>query len=238
MTTDYIRHVQWLRYDARTNFFINAIQYINWERIEGDMLEFGVSVGKSLALLAQLNRENLALWQYEESECVSRQIAGYDSFGGLPHEKSIDQSPHPRWKQGSFGTNYLRDHPSLAMNEKITPLSIHRLFDACRLTRVELEVGLFSETIPKTIPAKYAKVALLHIDSDLYELAKCVLEGVAPVLADGALVCFDDWFMYRGDPKQGEARAMAEFLEEHPEWQAIHYQTYSVFCNSFILRRR
>jgi len=64
------------------------------------------------------------------------------------------------------------------------------------------------------------------------------LEGVAPILANGALVLFDDWFMYRGDPKEGEARALAEFLERHPEWQAIHYQAYSVFCNSFILRKR
>jgi hypothetical protein len=44
--------------------------------------------------------------------------------------------------------------------------------------------------------------------------------------------------MYRGDPQQGEARALDDFLREHPEWMAIPYQRYSVFCNSFILRRR
>jgi hypothetical protein len=60
----------------------------------------------------------------------------------------------------------------------------------------------------------------------------------SPILTDGALVCFDDWFMYRGDPSEGEARALAEFLREHSEWLAIPYQRYSVFCNSFILRRR
>ena len=41
-----------------------------------------------------------------------------------------------------------------------------------------------------------------------------------------------------GNPNQGEARAFREFLDEHPSWQAIPYQTYSVFCNSFILHRR
>lgn len=238
MMVDPVRAIEWLKYDARTNFFINAIQYINWECIEGDILEFGVSVGKSLALLAQLYRENLVTWQYKEHECLTRRVAGFDTFTGIPPEKSVDQNSHPRWRTGSFGTNYLYGHPSLAMNEQITPTSIQRLFDACGLPRPELETGLFSETIPQAIPKKYARVALLHIDSDLYESAKCALEGVSPVLSDGALVCFDDWFMYRGDPKQGEARALGEFLEEHKDWQAIPYQTYSVFCNSFILRRR
>jgi len=234
MMVDPTRAVEWLKFDARTNFFVNAVQYINWECVEGDILEFGVSVGKSLALLSQLYRENLALWQYKEKECLGRRIAGFDSFSGLPP----DEHPHPRWKAGSFGTNYLYGHPSLALNEQITPGSILRMFDACGLPRPDIEGGLFADTIPRVIPKKYTKVALLHIDSDLYESAKCVLEGVAPILSDGALVCFDDWFMYRGDPKQGEARALAEFLALHPEWQAIQYQTYSVFCNSFILRRK
>ena len=58
------------------------------------------------------------------------------------------------------------------------------------------------------------------------------------VLSDGTMVCFDDWFMYKGNPNQGEQRAFREFLEAHPHWQAIPYQPYSVFCNSFILSRR
>jgi hypothetical protein len=234
MIYDPVRAIEWLKYDARHNFFVNAIQYINWECIEGDILEFGVSVGKSLALIAQLYRENLALWQYTETECTARRIAGFDSFTGLP----AGQHPHPRWKEGSFATNYLHGHPSMAYDEQITPASIHRLFDACGLPRAEIETGLFSDTIPRVIPKKYSKAALVHIDSDLYESAKCALEGVAPILANGALVCFDDWFMYRGDPAQGEARALADFLDAHPEWSATQYQPYSVFCNSFIFRRK
>ena len=50
MMVDPTRAIEWLKYDARTNFFVNAIQYTNWECVEGDILEFGVSVGKSLAL--------------------------------------------------------------------------------------------------------------------------------------------------------------------------------------------
>lgn len=226
--------VDWLKYDARCAFFTNAIQFINWEKVEGDIVEFGVSVGKSLGLLAQLQLENLTLWRYAEPACTGRRLVGFDSFAGLPP----DDAEHPRWKAGSFATNYLHGHPTLDYGAPITPESIARLFLSCGLQVPELEVGWFSQTIPRTIPGKYPKIALLHIDSDLYQSAREVLFGVEPSLSDGTLVCFDDWFMYKGNPNQGEQRAFNEFLQAHPHWQAIPYQPYSVFCNSFILSRR
>ena len=137
---DTYRSIEWVRYDARTTFFTYALQYLNWECVEGDLLEFGVSVGKSLALIALLYRENLALWQYTEPAVTKRRIGGYDSFSGLP----AGEQAHPRWKPGSFATNYLAGHPSLTFNQKITPDSIHRLFDACGLIRPELEEGWFA----------------------------------------------------------------------------------------------
>jgi hypothetical protein len=228
------RTTDWLKYDARCAFFVNAIQFLNWEKVEGDLLEFGVAVGKSLALLAQLQRENLALWRYAEPACTDRRVAGFDTFSGLP----ADSDPHPRWGAGSFGTNYLHDHPTMSLHQPITPEAIRQLFALCGLPAPELEVGLFADTMPGVIGAKYARAALVHIDSDLYASAKEVLVGVEPILSDGALVLFDDWFMYRGNPDKGEARAFREFLDEYPHWQAIPYQTYSVFCNSFIMHRR
>lgn len=225
---------EWLKYDARTTFFVNAMQFINWERIEGDIVEFGVSVGKSLGLLGVLLEENLALWQYSESACRSRRLIGLDTFSGLPDDDQI----HPRWGRGSFATNYLQGHPSLSYGEPITPDSICRLFRHCALPEPELLVGLFSQTLPDLIPGKTQKAALVHIDSDLYPSAREALFGVEPILQDGSLICFDDWFMYRGNPNKGEQRAFREFLAEHPHWQAVPYQTYSVFCNSFIMHRR
>lgn len=226
--------VDWLKYDARHGFFVNAMQFINWERVEGDIVEFGVSVGKSLALLAQLYRENLELWRYSDPACTGRRIGGFDTFYGLPP----DDVDHPRWGAGSFATNYLYNHPTMDYEAPITADRIRELFALAGLPPPELEEGLFAETLPRTVPDKYSKIALLHIDSDLYASAREVLFHCDPVLQDGALVCFDDWFMYKGSPDQGEARAFHEFLEAHPHWQAIHYQPYSVFCNSFILHRR
>ncbi len=226
--------IDWLTYDARRDFFVNALQFINWEGVPGDILEFGVSVGKSFALLSRLLQENLEHWKYTDPACTERRMGGFDTFTGLPP----DDTPHPRFGPGYFATNYLVGHPTLGYQEPITPGAIRRMFEVCGLPEPELEVGLFGKTIPLAIPEKYEKAAIVHIDSDLYASARTVLFGVEPILQDGSLILFDDWFMYRGDPEKGEQRAFAEFLAEHPKWRAIPYQTYSVFCNSFIMHRR
>jgi len=226
--------IDWLKRDARTAFFVNAIQYINWEKVEGDVLEFGVSVGKSLGLIGQLLRENLEYWRYTEPACVNRRVCGLDTFRGLPK----DDVEHPRWEEGSFATNYLHDHPFLAYGADITPQSIEDIFRACELALPELRVGLFNDSAPEVVPAKYSKAALVHIDSDLYQSARDALRIVEPILQEGTIICFDDYFMYKGNPAHGEARAFREFLDEHPAWGATQYQTYSVFCNSFIMYRK
>ena len=230
MTVD-PRALQWLTSDARYGFFVNAMQFINWERIEGDILEFGVAVGKSLTLMAKLQQDNLKWWGYRDEVCTSRRVIGFESFEGLPGDDQF----HPRWSEGSFATNYLADHPVLRYDEPITPQSIYQLFEVYQLPPPEIVVGLFPESLE---PSRFSKAALVHIDADLYASAKTALDSVEPILSDGALVCFDDWFMYRGNPNKGEQRAFKEFLEENPHWEAIPYKTYSVFCNSFIMHRR
>ena len=98
-----------------------------------------------------------------------------------------------------------------------------------------LEVGLFADTIPKTIPEKYNKAALIHIDSDLYESCKTVLAHIEPLIQDGTVIMFDEWFAFKGNPNKGEARAFREFLEVNPHIQAIPYKQYSISSNAFIL---
>lgn len=225
--------INWLKYDARATFFAVAMQYINWEGVEGDILEFGVSVGRSLGLLGLSYQENLAWWQYTDPACLERRVVGFDTFTGLPATNEI----HPRWQTGSFGANYLNDHPFLAPGEPLSAASVEKIFVACGLPRPELHTGLFQDTAPAVIPSRYQKAALVHIDCDLYASTLVALEAVAPILQDGTLLLFDDWFMYRGNPNKGEAGALRKFLAANPHWEAIPYQTYSVFCNSFILSR-
>jgi hypothetical protein len=209
----------------RWDTFVSAAEYLNFEGVRGDVVEFGVFAGSSLALLARACSF--------DPKGMERRIAGFDSFAGLPPSSE----EHARWQPGDCATNHSW-HPLLPIGAPVTPQSTLDLFRACGLPRPEIEDGPFAETVPRTVPAKYPRIALAHIDCDLYESTRTVLAGIAPALQDGAVLLFDDWFHYKGNPGKGEARAFAEFLAAHPQWGAVQYRAYATFCNSFILYLR
>jgi hypothetical protein len=216
---------QLTRRDRRFSTFVDGIEYINYEAVEGDIVEFGVFTGVSLALFAKA--------MTFDPKGMQRRLVGFDSFEGLPGSAE----PHARWQPGDCSTNHSW-HPFLAVGDAVTPDVTRRLFRACGLGEPVLHVGSFASTLPAAFPAQHPRVALAHFDCDLYESTRDALEAIAPALQDGSLLLFDDWFHYRGHPMKGEARAFGEFLDAHPEWGAVQYRTYATFCNSFILHRR
>ena len=213
------------REDRRWSTMCEAIEYINYEKIPGDILEFGVFTGVSLALLTKA--------QSIDPKGVTRRIVGFDAFEGLP--ASIDV--HARWRRGDC-TTINGWHPFLTAGERVTSETVKQLFVACGLPAPELEVGWFVDTLPHVIPTRYSQAALLHIDCDLYESTLQVLTAVSPALQDGTLVLFDDWFHYKGNPNKGEARTFQEFLQGHPQWGAVQYRPYGTFGNSFIVYKK
>jgi len=208
----------------RWTMYTRAVDFVNFEAVEGDILEFGVFGGVSLALLAQAHSF--------DPKGMTRRIVGYDSFQGLPQS----EEPHARWKEGDCSRVHAW-HPVLKPGDPITKEVTLDLFRRSGRGAPELEIGLFQDTIPRTVPGKYKAAALVHIDCDLYESTKLVLEGLAPILQEGTVLLFDEWFSYKGNPGKGEARAFFEFLETHPEWRAQSYQPYGPYSNSFILYR-
>jgi len=211
--------------DPRWTTFLRVVEYVNYEAVPGDIVEFGVFTGISLALLANAHAC--------DPKGMDRRVAGFDSFAGLPGS----DEQHARWQPGDCSSNHSW-HPALRAGEAVTPDVTRRLFEVCGLETPLLHVGRFDQTLPKAFPAVHPQVALVHFDCDLYESTRDALAALAPVLQDGAMLLFDDWFHYRGHPGKGESRAFSEFLAAHPEWGAVQYQPYATFCNSFILHRR
>jgi hypothetical protein len=158
---------------------------------------------------------------------------GFDSFRGLP--EGVES--HARWKMGDCSRIH-GWHPFLKPGDEVAADATLDLFRRAGLSAPALEVGLFQNTIPESVPAKYKAAAVVHVDCDMYESAKIVLEGLAPIIQEGTVLLFDEWFSYKGNPGKGEARAFAEFLESHPEWGAQHYQAYGPYSNSYILYRK
>ena len=80
--------------------------------------------------------------------------------------------------------------------------------------RIRVFEGWFKDTIPTVPPG--TSYALIHIDSDLYSSAKDVLDGLFSrgMVAEGAMIYFDDWNCNRCSPRFGERRAWRECVEE------------------------
>jgi O-methyltransferase len=216
---------QIIRRDARSSTFLCAIDYINYEAVPGDVFEFGVFTGLSLAQFAHGHRF--------DPKGMERRFVGFDSFAGLPPASEA----HARWRPADCAVNHSW-HPLLATGARVTPEVTRDLFAACGLQAPDLHVGAFAETVARVVPSQYSAIALLHLDCDLYESTRDALERCAVALQDGVMVMFDDWFHYRGNPRKGQSRAFNEFLDAHPEWTASPYRSYATFCQAFILSRR
>lgn len=226
--------IRWLKDDWRCQAFHEMAHYLNCEAIPGDILEFGVAGGRGLSMLAYWHHQVLSYWGYTEEEATQRQFIGFDSFLGLPELSEA----HPRMSAGVFSHNENPQHPLIMENSPHTPEVVHELFQRLGYRKPLIIEGFFNETLNAAIPEHTTKAALVHIDCDLYESTKEALFAVEPILEDGAIIAFDDWFCYRGNSEKGEARAFAEFLNTFPYWQAISYKKYSVLCQAFILVKK
>jgi hypothetical protein len=109
---------------------------------------------------------------------------GFDSFEGLPEAWTLGA------KAGAF-----------SIGGNLPPVR----------GNVRLTKGFFDATLPGFV-AQHAgeKIALLHIDCDLYSSTVTILDNVAGMLAPGTVVLFDELINYHGW-EQGEFKAFMEF---------------------------
>src|SRR5690349_3258667 len=106
-------------FDARYEMFYRAVRFIDYEMIPGDIVEFGVYTGRSLALLSHCH-ETFKRTIHGQST-PDRQVIGLDSFRGLP------KNAHQRWAEGLFRVNHSY-HPVIPLGEAVTPERVIEFF--------------------------------------------------------------------------------------------------------------
>lgn len=208
------------------------------EKVEGDYLEFGVYSGGSFIEAFNTLKHAFGPYQKIHGERTQEDIQelnrlwnnmrffAFDSFEGLPNIEGIDKhgKDFAKGKYYCSETNFLKNlsKAGVAM-EKVSVVS-----------------GLFEKTCIKDTKDKFAikKAAIVHIDCDLYASTKTALEFIAPLLTDGTIIIFDDWFCFRGNPNLGEQRAFLEWREIMVGWLFIEYQRTGPWTNSFIATKR
>jgi len=211
-----------MQFDCRWEIFQRVMHFVNYEMIEGDILEFGCYTGRSLALLALAEQSDKEISIHHTP--LHRHIIGFDSFTGLA------ENSHPRWGIGAFRINHSW-HPIIGKGEIVTPQVVFDLFAACDLSPPILQIGDFANI---TLPHDCKKAAVVHLDCDLYKSTLAALDLIAPILQNGTILLFDDWFNFRDDSNEGEQRALQEFLSKHATAHVSPYYTYATFAKAFI----
>jgi O-methyltransferase len=80
-------------------------------------------------------------------------------------------------------------------------------------------------------------LSVVRIDCDLLAPTMSVLEFIAPLLDDGALVYFDDWRLCRSDPNVGERGAVLKWLDANPSFELVDFPSIHWQHQWFIFHR-
>ena len=111
-------------------------------------------------------------------------VYGFDSFEGLPED----------WVLG-YDMERFRV-------EKLPVVPSH----------VTLVKGWYDDTVPAFASSNDTKIALAHIDCDLYSSTLTIFEHLGARFVPGSVIVFDEYFNYPGWREDGEFKAFQEFI--------------------------
>ena len=192
-----------------------AVRFATNNRIDGAYLEFGVWRGSTFAQFYHaLRRHRLTMPMY-----------AFDSFEGLPEPDGIDALPgYESFRAGQFGCSVSEFEAELA---------------ARRVPRTAYTIvpGFYEETLTPACVEKHGirRAALVWVDCVLYESARCVVDFLGPILQDGTLLMFNDYYRFKGHPDLGERKAFAEFLRRWPTVRVTDYARFASVGQAFIV---
>ncbi len=175
--------------------FRRIMEYVVNSRVTGDVLEFGTFNGYTARTLAELMhgyRHQGQLWLY-------------DSWEGFPAMEGGDANCpevaiHKTWNQGDCT-------PAIPNADTW----IEKILSIILPNRVHAIKGFYD----KTFSGLGMKASIVHIDCDLYESTKYVLQKLLEhdCLAEGAVIMFDDWNNNFASNKYGERAAVKSVFQ-------------------------
>ena len=219
-----------------------AAEFVCAENIDGDYLEFGVFKGHSFIEAFHACEDAQKKWsskKVNENAFENKKIANknfqqisikksmryfaFDSFKGLPEIKTSD-TEHSRFHKGRFESSknfFLTNCKNNYVNTKKT-ITIEGFYENSLTNAMRKEHQLNAASI-------------IMIDCDLYSSTKSVLNFITPLLRNGTVLIFDDWFAYKGSPNEGEQKATKEWLQLNPNILLSEHARFGPSQKSFIV---
>jgi len=171
--------------------------------LPGSIIDIGVFEGSSLFTFAKL----------AEIFCptdVRKVVYGFDTFEGFPslaEEEDSLNNPQPEKRIGGW-----KCHSTTRGDINLAQKALNADKHIRHLNRIQVIEGDIKYTVPNFSKEKgYGlKIALLHIDCDIYEPAKIALEYLVPHMVKNGIIILDDYAL---DTFGGETRAVDEYFQ-------------------------
>lgn len=201
--------------------FVHILEAINYMRVAGaagvilpqTFFEFGCHSGRTFSAAV-----NAAAF----FEMANAEFYAFDSFEGLPETKAEEDG---YFKTGTFCTSRA---DFVRIVERKTGL---------RLDDKYVVQGYYCDSLITKLQNRLPKVGVVHIDVDLYSSTVDVLRFLKPLLVQGTLLVFDDWYCFPAGSHMGERRALLEFLAENSDFEVEPWKAYSTFGQSFFVSK-
>jgi O-methyltransferase len=179
-------------------------------QISGDYFEFGVYRGDSFArAFKKFQQLSLSMGTTKLYDKMS--FVAFDSFEGLP--ESSDSNVPDQYFKGAYSAS----ERSFLSNLKSKSVD---------LSKVKIVKGFYDKSLTKeTIRTHQLKnLSVAYFDVDLYESTKLALDFVTPMVQNGTILVFDDWYRHKCLPEHGVQRACNEWLSQnsHIKLHVVH----------------
>lgn len=187
---------------SRFSKFITHLEFFKrTSEVRGEIIEFGIFKGNSFFRWIKF-RDLL-------EQTSSRKIIGFDIFGDFPEahfeEDKAKRDAFVAETNGGVSISYEE------INELLKKQGLSE--------NVDIIKGDILVTLDKYLAENpHLKISLLHIDVDLYEPSKHILERLFDKVTKGGIIIFDDYGAFAGTNK-----AVDEFFENNVEVKKLPY---------------
>lgn len=206
----------WNRSDEADKYR-HILEGLNYLRVAGDkgrlprtFFEFGCHSGRTFS--AAINAARFLKMEGVE-------FHAFDSFEGLPDTDEEDGY----FERGTFNTS---ESDFIKIVKRRTGLALEPEF---------VHKGFYADSLTRSLLRRLPRIGMVHVDVDLYSSTAALFDFIKPLLCDGTLVLFDDWYCYPKGTEGGEGLATRQFLEANTEFRLIPWKAYSTFGQSFFV---
>ncbi len=180
-----------LTYDQAMLSLIDAVEYIEKNKIKGDFVECGVWKGGSILIITKT---------LQKLGINNRDIYLFDTFEGMnaPTDKDIGLNGEIatiEYKKDKYDMKILGNSTFL---EHVKKVVLGTGYDKSKFHFIK---GKVEDTLPKNNPKS---IALLRLDTDWYESTKHELECLFPLLSKGGILIIDDYTTWTGAKKAAD----------------------------------